>query len=224
MLSAHFLSTKWYLEPLFDRLGQAGKHFVGATHPVDLGETARFPVEINEGLGLGLVEVKTLVDGVRGVIVTLDDVSPTVVAGPGAGLGAGGLEVGATVAADATGRKTGENEVTRHHKVDHNVEGACLGDGVQRDGLGHCARESVKDVPTVASIIGLDALLDETNHDVVADKVASIDHSLGHATKLCALADGGAQHVASGDVGNDKVTRQTHTLRALTRTLATQQN
>ena len=83
--------------------GQAGEHFVGATYPVDLGETARFPVEINEGLGLGLVEVKTLVDGVGGVVVTLDNVSPTVVAGPGAGLGAGGLEVGATVAADATG-------------------------------------------------------------------------------------------------------------------------
>jgi hypothetical protein len=70
----------------------------------------------------------------------------------------------------------------------------------------------------------LDALFNETNHDLVADEVSCIDDGLGHATEFCALTDSSAQHVSGGDVGNDKVTRQTHTLCALARTLATQQN
>jgi hypothetical protein len=192
---------------LFDRLGQSGEHFVGATYPVDLGETARFPVEINEGLGLGLVEIKTLVDGVGGVVVTLDNVSPTVFTGPRAGLSPGGLEVGAAVATDAPGRKTRKNKVTGHYKVNHHVERASLGDVVQRDSLGHGAREAVEDVATVAGIVGLDALSHEADHDVIAHQVPSVDDSLGHESQFGSFTDSSTQHVARRNVGHDKVTR-----------------
>jgi hypothetical protein len=161
-----------------------------------LGETARFPVEINEGLGLGLVEIKTLVDGVGGVIVTLDDVSPTVFTGPRAGLSPRGLEVGTTVATDAPGRKTGKNEVAGHDKVNHHVKWAGLGDLVQGDCLGNRARESVKDVATVAGIISLNPLGHEANHDFIAHQVAGVDDCLGHKPKLGSLTNSSTQHVA----------------------------
>jgi hypothetical protein len=161
-----------------------------------LGETARFPVEINEGLGLSLVEIKTLVDGVRGVVITLDDVSPTVFAGPGAGLGAGGLEVSAAVATDATGRETRKDEVAGHHEVDYDVERVRSGDLIQRHCLGHRTGEAVKDVATVSGIVGLDALCHESDHDVIAHEVAGIDHSFGHQTQLGSFTNSSTQHVA----------------------------
>jgi hypothetical protein len=145
-----------------------------------LGETARFPVEINEGLGLGLVEIKTLVDGVGGVVVALDHVSPTVFTGPRAGLSPRGLEVGAAVATHATGRKTRKNKVAGYDEVNNHIEWAVLGDVVERNGLGHGTREAVEDVATVAGIIGLNALGHEADHDFVAHQVAGVDDSLGH--------------------------------------------
>jgi hypothetical protein len=161
-----------------------------------LGETARFPVEINEGLGLGLVEIKTLVDGVRGVVVTLDHVSPTVFAGPRAGLSPSGLEIGAAVATYAPGRKTGKNKVAGHDKVNHHVEWACLGDVVERDRLSHRTRESVKDVATVAGIVGLDALSHESDHDFIAHQVPGVDDSFGHETQLGSFTNSSTKHVA----------------------------
>jgi hypothetical protein len=70
---------------LFDFCGEAVKDFFGATHAVDLGQTASFAIKIDERLGLGLIEVKSPINGLRGVIVTLNHVSPAVVATPLAG-------------------------------------------------------------------------------------------------------------------------------------------
>jgi len=67
---------------LFDFCGEAVKDFFGATHAVDLGQTASFAIKIDERLGLGLIEVKSAINGLGGVIVTLNHVSPAVVTAP----------------------------------------------------------------------------------------------------------------------------------------------
>lgn len=41
MLSAHFPSANSQLAPLFDRLGEAFEHVVGAADPIDGDQTAR---------------------------------------------------------------------------------------------------------------------------------------------------------------------------------------
>jgi hypothetical protein len=90
---------------LFDSFGEAAKDFFGASDPVDLGQTAGFAIKVDEWLGLGLIEVKATINGVRGVVVTLHHVSPAVIATPLAGLVASCLIVGATVATDTADRQ-----------------------------------------------------------------------------------------------------------------------
>ena len=63
-------------------------------------------------------------------------------------------------------------------------------------------------------------VVDDADHDVVADETAGIHHLLGHQTELGALTHGGAQHVTGGDVRNDEVPGQSHALRALAGTLS----
>ena len=62
--------------------------------------------------------------------------------------------------------------------------------------------------------------LDDADHDLVADQAAGVHDLLGHQAELGALADGGAQHVAGGDVRHDEVARQAHALGALAGALA----
>jgi len=86
---------------LFDSFGEAAKDFFGGSDPINLDHSARFAIKVDEGLGLGLIEVKSAINGIRGVIITLNHVSPAVIATPLAGLVASCLIVGATVTTDA---------------------------------------------------------------------------------------------------------------------------
>jgi hypothetical protein len=107
---------------LFDGFGEADKDFVGASDPVDLGQTAGFAIKIDEGLSLGLIEVKSAINGIRGVIVTLDHVSPAIVTAPLGGLGPRGLIVGATVTTDAPDGETSKDQITRNNKIYCKIE------------------------------------------------------------------------------------------------------
>jgi hypothetical protein len=68
----------------------------------------------------------------------------------------------------------------------------------------------------------VEALSDDADHDVVSDETARVNNGLGHLAELSALTHGGTQHVASGNMRNHKVTRQTNALSALARALAAQ--
>jgi hypothetical protein len=82
-----------------------------------LSQTAGFAVKIDEGLGLRLIEVKSAINGVGGVVITLDHVSPAVVTAPLAGLVASCLIVGATVTTDATDGKTSKDQFARNNEI-----------------------------------------------------------------------------------------------------------
>ena len=124
MLSAHLPHTKCRLPSLFDSFGEAAKDFFGASDPVDLGQTAGFPIKVDERLGLGLIEVKAPINGLRGVVVTLHHVSPTVITAPMAGFLVRGLIVRATVATDPTNGKPRQDKFARHNKIYCKVKGA----------------------------------------------------------------------------------------------------
>jgi hypothetical protein len=82
MLSAHLPHTKCRLPYLFDSFGEAKEDFFRGSNTIDLGQTAGFAIKVDEWLGLGLIEVKSAIDGLRGVVVALHHVSPTVIATP----------------------------------------------------------------------------------------------------------------------------------------------
>jgi len=84
---------------LFDCSCEAKEDFFGGSDTIDLGQTASFAIKVDEWLGLGLIEVKSAIDGFRGVVVSLNHVSPAVVTTPLAGLVTSCLIVGATVTA-----------------------------------------------------------------------------------------------------------------------------
>lgn len=88
MLSAHSSHAKWHLPPLFDPSDETVEHFLRGPDPIHLNQTAGIAIKLDEGLGLRFVQVEPAINGLRGVIVSLDDVSPAVLAGPGFGLDA----------------------------------------------------------------------------------------------------------------------------------------
>jgi len=97
MLSAHLPHTKCRLPYLFDCCCEANEDFFGGSDTIDLGQTTGFAVKVDKRLGLGLIEVKSAINGLRGVIVTLYHVSPAVVTTPLAIRVVSCLIVGATV-------------------------------------------------------------------------------------------------------------------------------
>jgi hypothetical protein len=97
MLSAHLPHTKCRLPYLFDCCCEAKEDFLGGSDTIDLGQTAGFAIKVDEWLGLGLIEVKSAIDGVWGVVVALHHVSPAVVTTPLAIRVVSCLIVGATV-------------------------------------------------------------------------------------------------------------------------------
>jgi len=107
---------------LFDCSCEAKEDFFGGSDTIDLGQTAGFAIKVDEWLGLGLVEVKSAIYGLGGVIVTLHHVSPTVVATPLAGHVVRRLIVGATVTTHATQRETIEDQFTRNNKIYCKIE------------------------------------------------------------------------------------------------------
>jgi hypothetical protein len=118
MLSAHLPHTKCRLPYLFDCCGEAKEDFFGGSDTIDLGQTTGFAVKVDEWLGLGLIEVKSTIDGVWGVVVALHHVSPTVVATPLAIRVVSCLIVGATVTTHTTQRKTIEDQFTGDNEID----------------------------------------------------------------------------------------------------------
>jgi hypothetical protein len=90
-----------------------------------------------------------------------------------------------------------DDGVVGHVDLQHVVEldaGGLHGVGL-RDG----AREAVEQEAVGAVGLG-DALLDQADDDVVADQRAGVHHLLGGQAQRRAGLDGGAQHVAGGDL------------------------
>ena len=85
------------------------------------------------------------------------------------------------------------------------MEGPLGGDVVEGPGLCGGARETIEDVAARDRVVLLEPLVDDADHDLVADETAGVDDLLGHSTELRPLPHRGAQHVAGGDVGNHEV-------------------
>jgi hypothetical protein len=114
---------------LFDCCSEAKKDFFGGSDPVDLGQTAGFAIKVDEGLSLSLIKVKSAINGVGGVVVTLHHVSPAVVTAPLAGQVVRSLIVGATVTTHTTQREAIKDQFTRHNKIYRKIKwttGCCL--------------------------------------------------------------------------------------------------
>ena len=113
-----------------------------------------------------------------------------------------------------------EHDLARNVQVEHHVDRALAGDAIERLGLLDRAREAVEDVAAGARIGSAEALVDQTDHDLVTDEPAGVHHLLGHHAELGAFTHGRAQHVAGRDVRYDEVPGQPHALRALAGTLS----
>ena len=73
--------------------------------------------------------------------------------------------------------------------------------------------------------VGLrEAVLDETDDDVVGDELTLVHHGLGSQTERGARLDGGTKHVARGDLGNTELFADELGLRALAGTGRPNQN
>ena len=68
-------------------------------------------------------------------------------------------------------------------------------------------------------VVAGEPVVDEPDHDVVADERARVHDLLRHQPELGALADRAAQHVARRDVRHDVVARHPDALGALAGTL-----
>jgi hypothetical protein len=109
---------------LFDSFGEAAKDFFGGSDPVNLDHTASFAIKVDEWLGLGLIKVKSAIDGIGGVVVTLNHVSHAVIAAPLAGLVASCLIVGATVTAHTADGQPSKDQFTGNYKINGKVKRA----------------------------------------------------------------------------------------------------
>ena len=76
---------------------------------------------------------------------------------------------------------------------------------VERVGLFDRAGEAVQYVAPRRRVGGRQPLIDESDHDVVADEATGVHDLLGHQAELGSLTGRGAQHVAGRDVRNDEV-------------------
>ena len=188
--------------------------------PFDHDEAALVVVVLDQRERLLLVQVEAAVDRVGRVVGTLLHVATAHVADPRARDDAGGGVVGAAVAAapgaprSARARSRGarSGRARRRSAVRRRCDRAprpvrsCAG---SRRG---CSRGCWRRAPQ--------ALVDQADHDLVADEPAGVHHLLGHHAELGTFAHGRAQHVAGRDVRYDEVPGQSHALRALAGTLS----
>jgi hypothetical protein len=107
------------------------------------------------------------------------------------------------------------------HALDDGVEGHVdLQHHVQLDagglhgvGLRQGAREAVEQ-EAVGTVALRDAFLDQADDDVIADQAAAVHHLLGGQAQRRAGLDGGAQHVAGGNLRNAVLLADERGLRA----------
>ena len=108
-----------------------------------------------------------------------------------------------------------EHQLAGHVEVDDDVDRPLDGDLVERLGLGDGAREAVEDVAPVSASSRrrrsstMPIMISSPTRPPASMTSLAIEPELG------ALAHGGAQHVAGGDVRHDEVARQADALRAL---------
>jgi hypothetical protein len=123
---------------------------------------------------------------------------------------------------------TGEHPL--HGLVDWNFDVErpdAVGAGVrenllERLSLGRSPREAVQE-EAVLDHVGLgEAIDDDPDHHVVGDQVAGVNQGARPQAQFGALGDGGAQHVAGGDVDRSVGLDEAHALRALAGALAAQ--
>ena len=171
--------------------------YFGRTGRAAVGPLA---VVADQRLGLLVIDLKALQDGLFLVVVALDQrLAGDVVLALDLGrieldvIGAAGGDVHATTA------HAGDDLAVRHVDFEHVVDRhAGILHGL---GLRNGARETVEHVAALA--VGfLEAILDQADDDVVADQAAGIHDLLGFEAQRRAGLDGGAQHVAGGNLRN----------------------
>ena len=177
-------------------------------------------IVLDERRGLRLVDVKTVLDGLRLVVVTLVHLAAAARAGVHAGRG--GVAAGA---AGATRAQALDDDAGLNGDEQGGVERATHGGelGVERDGLGGVAREAVED-EALLGVVGLKALLDEVDDQVIGNELALVHVALGLHAELGALLDGGTQKVAGRDVSNAKLSHELLCLGPLARAGGAEKN
>ena len=95
--------------------------------------------------------------------------------------------------------------------------------GFHRLGLRNGARKSVEQKAPCAIGLG-NALFDEVDDEIVADKLTRIHHRLGLYAQRSACLDGSTQHIARGDLRNAVFLANKGRLRAFASTRCAKQN
>ena len=170
-------------------------------------------IEPDERLGLVVIDLEALEDDLLAVVVALHEVLArhVILAGDLRGVvlrvvraARGGVHAAARHALDDLGVRDAdlEDEVDRH------------AGGAQGLGLGDRAGEAVEEGAVRAVGLG-EALLDETDDDVVGHELALVHHGLGGEAERRAGLDGGAKHVARRNLRNAELLADELGLRAL---------
>ena len=202
-----------------DKATEDGVRMPNAVHYCEL---ALLRVMLDQRRCLGLVQIEPGVDGFRGVVVTLDNVTTAVVTGPWTRVRTNCGEVLLTVAAEPTRGQPFQHHLARNIKVHGEVDRSLRSDFRQRLSLGHGARKAVEQIAPTERIGALKAIPHDTDHDVVANQAAIVDDRLGLLSELSALGDISPKNVTSGDMWHDVVPRETGALRAFSGTLSSE--
>src|SRR6218665_3389276 len=179
-------------------------------------------VVVHEGAGLGVVDLEALSDGFVLVVFRLWQCF------------AGQVVLAVDlwrVEPDVVGATAGRVRAAAAHALEDGLEGhvdfedviepdAC---GLQRIGLPNGAGKTVEQ-KALGAVRLRDALFDQIDDDVVTDQGPRVHHRLGLQAQWRAGLDGGAQHVAGGDLRDAVSLADEARLRALSGAGGAQQN
>jgi hypothetical protein len=172
------------------------EHRIRVTDPVHDRQQTLGRIMLDEGRGLAFVEVETGVDGLGGVVVALHDVAAAVVAQPRLGFSSGRREILLAVTTESAGRKALKHHLAWDIKVDSQIEGPLDGDRAQGFGLRYRSRKTIQQVATAARVWTLEPVIDDANHDVVANEPALVDDGFGLLAQFGTFLHVGTKNVA----------------------------
>ena len=177
-------------------------------------------VVLHERSRLGLVDIKTMLDGLRLVVVALVHLATA----PRAHIDTSRSGIPAAAAGAAGGEALhddGRVDIDEQRCIERDAHVGEL--GVEDDRLCGVSREPIEDEALLGIILGK-ALLHEADHEIVGDELALVHEGLGLLAELGAILDGGTEQVARRDVRHTVFSDQTLGLGAFARTGAAEQN
>src|SRR4029079_19653801 len=136
-----------------DRRCEHPEHSVRRAHAVDDRQTTLTLVVLDQRCGLLLVEIESVLDCLRCVVVAMHDVAAAHLADPRQLLVSTGDVVGTAVAADPPGAEPCKYEFPRHVEIEDEVDRPFGGDLVECLRLEDRAREAVEDVAATLGVV-----------------------------------------------------------------------